>query len=157
MKRFYFAHEFHEFTRIYTNFPVLFINGDLLGRTNFHECTHIISAIYMNVCARREQKLSLLGLCRAAANFRASECRAELVRAMPSRRQTSVENECIISLFFFADFYSQYPLYLRQRLVDLVVEGLALLEVVGKEFGGGKNLFLVFGKLALVEIAIHLQ
>ena len=110
-----------------------------------------------NVCARREQKLSLLGLCRAAANFRASECRAELVRAMPSRRQTSVENECIISLFFFADFYSQYPLYLRQRLVDLVVEGLALLEVVGKEFGGGKNLFLVFGKLALVEIAIQLQ
>ena len=30
--------------------------------------------IYMNVCARREQKPSLLGLCRAAANFRASEC-----------------------------------------------------------------------------------
>ena len=27
-----------------------------------------------NVCARREQKPSLLGLCRAAANFRASEC-----------------------------------------------------------------------------------
>ena len=54
-------------------------------------------------------------------------------------------------------FNSQYPLYLRQRLVDLVVEGLALLEVVGKEFGGGKNLFLVFGKLALVEIAIQLQ
>ena len=65
--------------------------------------------------------------------------------------------ERIISLFFFADFNSQYPLYLRQRLVDLVVEGLALLEVVGKEFGGGKNLFLVFGKLALVEIAIQLQ
>ena len=84
-------------SRIYTNFPVLFINGDLLGRTNFHECTHIISAIYMNVCARREQKPSLLGLCRAAANFRASECRAELVRAMPSAaenvKKTSVENE----------------------------------------------------------------
>ena len=27
-----------------------------------------------NVCARRAQKPSLLGLCRAAANFRASEC-----------------------------------------------------------------------------------
>ena len=53
--------------------------------------------IYMNVCARREQKPSLLGLCRAAANFRASECRAELVRAMPSAaenvKKTSVENE----------------------------------------------------------------
>ena len=30
--------------------------------------------IFKNVCARREQKPSLLGLCRAAANFRASEC-----------------------------------------------------------------------------------
>ena len=27
---------------------------------------------HMNVCARREQKPSLLGLCQAAANFRAS-------------------------------------------------------------------------------------
>ena len=32
-------------------------------------------------------------------------------------------------------FYSQYPLYLCQRLVYLVVESLALLEVVGKELG----------------------
>ena len=50
-----------------------------------------------NVCARRAQKPSLLGLCRAAANFRASECRAELVRAMPSAaesvKKTSIENE----------------------------------------------------------------
>ena len=41
-----------------------------------------------NVCARRAQKPSLLGLCRAAANFRASECRAELVRAMPSAAES---------------------------------------------------------------------
>ncbi len=29
----FFAHELHEFTRIY----VLSYNGDLFGRTNFHE------------------------------------------------------------------------------------------------------------------------
>ena len=100
--------------------------------------------------SRRQTSVENERLCKASAE-------AKLAWTMPSRRQTSVENECIISLFFFADFNSQYPLYLRQRLVDLVVEGLALLEVVGKEFGGGKNLFLVFGKLALVEIAIQLQ
>ena len=47
-----------------------------------------------NVCARREQKPSLLGLCRAAANFRASERRAELVRAMPSAAE-NVKKRCI--------------------------------------------------------------
>ena len=51
-------------------------------------------SFYMNVCARREQKPSLLGLCRAAANFRASECRAELVRAMPSAAE-NVKKRCI--------------------------------------------------------------
>ena len=50
--------------------------------------------IYMNVCARREQKPSLLGLCRAAANFRASECRAELVRAMPSAAENVKKFSC---------------------------------------------------------------
>ena len=47
-----------------------------------------------NVCARREQKPSLLGLCRADANFRASERRAELVRAMPSAAE-NVKKRCI--------------------------------------------------------------
>ena len=37
----FFAHEFHEFTRIY----VLCIKGDLLGRTNFHEFKHCIRVI----------------------------------------------------------------------------------------------------------------
>ena len=58
-----------------------------------------VNELNKNVCARRVQKPSLLGLCRAAANFRASECRAELVRAMPSAaenvKKTSVENEPI--------------------------------------------------------------
>ena len=57
----------------------------------------------VNVCARREQKPSLLGLCRAAANFRASECRAELVRAMPSAAENLKVNfrasECRAELF----------------------------------------------------------
>ena len=48
---------------------------------------------------RRDRQTCLIGLCRAAANFRASECRAELVRAMPSAaeniKKTSVENEPI--------------------------------------------------------------
>ena len=35
------AHEFHEFTRKVFNE----INGDLFGRTNFHEFIHIISVI----------------------------------------------------------------------------------------------------------------
>ena len=52
------------------------------------------SCIYMNVCARRAQRPSLLGLCRAAANFRASECRAELVRAMPSAAE-NVMKRCM--------------------------------------------------------------
>ena len=51
-----------------------------------------------NVCARRAQKPSLLGLCRAAANFRASECRAELVRAMPSAAE-NVKKRCIYMNF----------------------------------------------------------
>ena len=48
---------------------------------------------------RRSRQTCLIGLYRAAANFRASECRAELVRAMPSAaenvKKTSGENERI--------------------------------------------------------------
>ena len=57
----------------------------------------------VNVCARREQKPSLLGLCRAAANFRASECNraCSYCRAQPkiSKQifvQASAEpNDCV--------------------------------------------------------------
>ena len=51
-----------------------------------------VNELKKNVCARREQKPSFLGLCRAAANFRASECRAELVRAMPSAAENIKAN-----------------------------------------------------------------
>ena len=63
--------------------------------------------IYMNVCARREQKPSLLGLCRAAANFRASECRAELVRAMPSAAE-NVKKRCIYMKHLHTFPYTQF-------------------------------------------------
>ena len=57
----------------------------------------------VNVCARREQKPSLLGLCRAAANFRASECnracsycRAQPKISKPIFVQASAEpNDCV--------------------------------------------------------------
>ena len=49
----------------------------------------------MNVCAWRAQRPSLLGLCRAAANFRASERRAELFRAMPSAAE-NVKKRCML-------------------------------------------------------------
>ena len=38
-----------------------------------------------------------------------------------------------------------------------MVESLALLKVVGKEFGRGKNIFLILGELALVEVAIQFK
>lgn len=46
-------------------------------------------------------------------------------------------------------------MYFCQHPVYLVVKSLALLEVVDKEFGRGKNLPLSLGKLTLIEIAIH--
>ena len=39
--KFFLAHEFHEFTRNMLNY----INGDLIGRTNFHEFKHCIRVI----------------------------------------------------------------------------------------------------------------
>ena len=62
--------------------------------------------IYMNVCARREQKPSLLGLCRAAANFRASECRAELVRAMPSAAENVKKKVHLYETFAHVSLYA---------------------------------------------------
>ena len=51
-----------------------------------------VNELNKNVCARREQKPNSRGLCRAAAYFRASECRAELVRAMPSAAENLKAN-----------------------------------------------------------------
>ena len=57
----------------------------------------------VNVCARREQKPSLLGLCRAAANFRASECNraCSYCRAQPkiSRQKSQSKFSCKRVLF----------------------------------------------------------
>ena len=49
-----------------------------------------------NVCARREQKPSLLGLCRAAANFRASECNraCSYCRAQPKMSRNRACSYC---------------------------------------------------------------
>ena len=57
----------------------------------------------VNVCARREQKPSLLGLCRAAANFRASECNraCSYCRAQPKIskqifvQESAEPNDCV--------------------------------------------------------------
>ena len=60
-----------------------------------------VNELKKNVCARLEQRPTNLfdWAMPSAANFRASECRAELVRAMPSAaeniKKTSVENEPI--------------------------------------------------------------
>ena len=89
--------------------------------------------IYMNVCARREQKPSLLGLCRAAANFRASECRAELVRAMPSAAENLKEKcqekvhlyETFAHVSLYAIFSPKNPAYPSLTLYLLVYKCVA--------------------------------
>lgn len=48
--------------------------------------------------------------------------------------------QIIVSQLFNIDFYSQYSLNFSQCLVYLVVESLALLEVVGKEFRRGGSI-----------------
>ena len=85
--------------------------------------------IYMNVCARREQKPSLLGLCRAAANFRASECRAELVRAMPSAAENVKKKVHLYETFahvsLYAIFSPKNPAYPSLTLYLLVYKCVA--------------------------------
>ena len=68
--------------------------------------------IYMNVCARREQKPSLLGLCRAAANFRASECNraCSYCRAQPKISKKNVKKKVhLYETFAHVPLYAIFP------------------------------------------------
>ena len=105
----FFAHEFHEFSckrvqnrtcssyaersrkcqRNLHEFFALQFNGDLVGRTNIHESNDGGSG--MSFLTTTGMTLDNKSRGRCAWNFRASERRAELVRAMPSAAENLEE------------------------------------------------------------------
>jgi hypothetical protein len=63
-------------------------------------------------------------------------------------------NPAHILQFVHIHLNPQYALYLCQSLVYLMVKRLALLEIVGKQFGRRQDFFILFRELAQVEVAI---
>lgn len=57
-------------------------------------------------------------------------------------------------LLFNIHLNPQDTLYLSQCLIYLMIKSLALLEIVGKQFGRRQDFFILFRELAQVEVAI---